>query len=470
MSDPSNVPSRSAGPSEVLTALGEDRGQRVEPGYGIYPSRRFAFLMLLPAPLLLLAVVSASVAPLALLLNGMLLGFLALDYLRSGRASELVIRRRLKRRLSLGVDNRISIELRNLSTRPLELRITDDAPPSFSIEGADQSLSLAPLEERELSYQVRPHRRGDYQFRNIQVEILGPLGLARRVFELPAEEAVKVYPNLKGVEQWRLLTRRRHLAEIGVHKIRKRGSGSEFEQLRLYNRDDEFRHINWKATARRHKPITSVYQMERSQSVVVLLDAGRRMAAWVGGLSKLDYAINASLLLAYVASVGDDNIALGVFDNDLKTWLSGRKGRMQYRRFMEQLYAYEAERVYTDYRRSFLSIAQKMTKRSLVVIFTDILDPEAGAELERAVSVFRPRHLPLVVSLRDPEMTQIAERSPQEAEQMFESLVAQEVTLERRQLCRQVKRRGVHVIDALPEDFSVSVINEYLRLKARNEL
>ncbi|MDF1662251.1 MAG: DUF58 domain-containing protein [Planctomycetota bacterium] len=445
-------------------------GLRHKPSYGIFPTRRFCMLFVLPFLLLFTTPLIPPARYLAFFLNFVFILLLAFDYRRASVARSLVVKRILKQRLSLGVKNKVSIRVSNLGRRALSIKIVDDAPPTFTIEGNDFEFQIGPGEERELDYEVTPHRRGDYEFRNLHVETLGPWNLARRVYQVASNDFVKVYPNLKGVEQWALLTRKRHLNEIGVHKIRKRGQGSEFDQLRLYTRGDEFRSINWKATARRHLPITSVYQTEKSQSVVVLLDAGRRMAAWVGGLSKLDYAINASLLLAYVASISDDNIALGVFNKDLRAWLAPRKGRMQYRRFMEQLYACEAEYCYTNYRASFLSLAQKMKKRSLVVIMTDVLDPDGAKELEQAVSIFRPRHLPLVVSLRDPSLKEIADRLPRSPEDLYETVVAQEVFLDRRRMAHDIQRRGVHTVDAAPGDFSIAVVNEYLRLKARREL
>lgn len=438
--------------------------------YSLFPTRRFAILFGIPLPFLVLAPLLPFVKPLALVINLTLIALLVVDYLRSGIAEHLIVKRRLLQRLSLGVENDIALHISHLGHRKARLKLFDDPPSTFTIKNAVFDLELEPNEERTVRYVVIPHRRGNYRFLNIHIEILGPWGLSRRIFHIEAETSVKVYPNLKGVEQWKLLTQKRHLAEIGVHKIRKRGSGMEFEHLRLYNRDDEYRSINWKATARRLKPVTSVYQTERSQSVVVLLDAGRRMAAWVGGLSKLDYAINASLLLAYVASMGDDNISLGVFNSELKTYLAPKKGRMQYRRFMEKLYACEADLVFTNYRRSFIQVTQKIKKRSLIVIMTDVLDPDGAAELERAVSIFRPRHLPLIVSLRDPSLERVAQREPLNIHEVFESVVAQEVFLDRKRMTKDIRRRGVHTIDALPDDFTIAVVNEYLRLKARNEL
>jgi uncharacterized protein (DUF58 family) len=459
-----------AAPGSAKIEQGGAAALRHKPIYGIYPTRRFCYLYGLPLCLLMITPLVPQARLFAFTLNVFYFILLVIDYRRANVSRSLIVKRILKQRLSLGVDNKITIRAANLGSRTLKMKLVDDAPSTFTIHNNNFDILLQAGQELELDYVVVPHRRGDYEFRNLHVEILGPWGLARRVYQVSASSFVKVYPNLKGVEQWALLTRKRHLAEIGVHKIRQRGEGSEFDQLRLYNRNDAFRSINWKATARRNLPITSIYQTEKSQSVVVLLDAGRRMAAWVGGLSKLDYAINASLLLAYVASVSDDNIALGVFNHDLKTWLPPRKGRMQYRRFMEKLYACEAELCYTNYRSSFLTLAQKMKKRSLVVIMTDVLDPEGAAELKQAVSIFRPRHLPLVVSLRDPALREIAERQPINASELYETVVAQEVFLDRRRMAREIQRQGVHTVDSAPEAFSVAVVNEYLRLKARREL
>jgi uncharacterized protein (DUF58 family) len=216
--------------------------------------------------------------------------------------------------------------------------------------------------------------------------------------------------------------------------------------------------------------VTADYEVERTQSILLLVDVGRRMAPWVSGLSKLDYAVNAALLLSYVASQHDDLVGLCVFSSRLRTFLAPRKGRLQHRRIMERLYGCEAELVATDYRSAFVEVASRVTRRSLVVVFTDVLDPDAAQDLQAAVGAFASRHLPLVISLRDPALEEIAERDPRTLDEAYESIVAREVHGDRRQLAIDMARRGVHVLDASPRELSIAVVNRYLALKAEQRL
>lgn len=399
--------------------------------------------------------------------DALLLAAVLLDFIRAPGARDIAIERDVDPRLSLGAENVVRLAARNLGTRPARLVLRDDYPPPFSSSEEEMRLDVGVGLENEARYRITPHRRGDERFLDIHVESTGGLGLARRAFSVAAAEPVKVYPNLLGVERMKLFARRRQLSLLGMHRVRKRGTGGEFEKLRPYAPGDEFRRINWKATARRRRPVTADYETEKSQSVLLLLDAGRRMAPWVEGLTKLDYAVNAALMLSYVASQNDDLVGLVVFSHELKTFLAPRKGRLQHRRIMERLYACEAEAAYVDYRKCFTEIASRVTKRSLVVVFTDVLDPDAAKDLEDALPLLRRRHQPLVVSLHDPGLTEIAERDPENQDELYESLVAREVYADRRRMVGEIARRGVHVLDAHPRDFSVAVVDRYLALKAR---
>ncbi len=400
-------------------------------------------------------------------LDASLLLAILLDWLRAPDARDVAVDRFVDPRLSLGAENPVRLRARNLGRRAARLVLRDDYPPPFTATTEETVLSVASGQEAESIYKVTPHRRGDERFLDIHVESTGPLGLARRAFSVAAEQPVKVYPNLLGIERMKLFARRRQLALLGLHRVRKRGSGGEFEKLRPYAPGDEFRRINWKATARRLRPVTTDFETERSQSVLLLLDAGRRMAPWVMGLTKLDYAVNAALMLSWVASQNDDLVGLAVFSHEMRSFLAPRKGRLQHRRILERLYACEAELAYVDYRRTFAEVASRVTKRSLVVIFTDVLDPDAASDLEAALPLLRRRHQPLVVSLQDPGLEEIAERDPEDRPQLYESLVAREVYEDRRRMVGEIARRGVHVLDAHPRDFSVAVVDRYLALKAR---
>jgi uncharacterized protein (DUF58 family) len=433
----------------------------------LLPTERAVLIFASATGVLLLSPIVPRIYLLVAAFDALVLLLVLADFLRAPGMGDVAVERDVEPRLSLGAENVVKIRARNLGRHAARLVVRDDYPPPFTADIEESELSVPAGDELEVRYKVTPHRRGDERFLDLHVESIGPLGLARRAFSVAASEGVKVYPNLLGVERMKLFARRNQLAQLGLHRIRKRGTGGEFEKLRPYVPGDEFRKINWKATARRGRPVTADYETEKSQSVLLLLDAGRRMAPWVEGLTKLDYAVNASLMLSYVASQNDDLVGLAVFSHEMKTFLAPRKGRLQHRRIMERLYACEAELAYVDYRRCFTEIASRVTKRSLVVIFTDVLDPDAARDLEEAIPLLRSRHQPLVVSLQDPGLEEVAERDPEDADELYESLVAREVYADRRRMVHEIERRGVHVLDAHPRDFSVAVVDRYLALKAR---
>lgn len=431
---------------------------------------------------MLLAPLWPAAAHLALGLDAALVLAAALDLALAVRPRDVEVERIVADPLSLGEENLVRLRVRSFAKAPARLALRDDPPPEFvqgGVGGEGESaratarwhaLQVAPGAEAAARYHLRPRRRGDYQFADVYVRSQGPLGLMRREAAVPAARAVRVFPNLLGIERWKLGLRRQRLEEIGLHIVRKRGSGTEFEKLRPYVLGDELRHVDWKATARRREPITRVYETERSQTVMILIDAGRRMAPWVRDLSRLDYAVNAALMLAYVASSRDDNVGLAVFADEVQAYLEPRKGARQYRRFMQALYRVEAEPTYSDYLAAFGRVRAKQKKRSLVVVFTEIGEQEALRDLVRGLAVFRPRHLPLVVALRDPSFAAIAAKTPESADEVYEKVVAREMEEERARAVRELERQGAHVIDVLPEEFSAAVVSKYIELKARGVL
>ncbi len=243
-----------------------------------------------------------------------------------------------------------------------------------------------------------------------------------------------------------------------------------FESLRDYVPDDEFRRIDWKATARRHRPVSRQYETERSQSVIVMLDAGRMMSAELEGMSKLDYAINAALMLGYAAVLRDDRVGLLVFSDVVKSYLPAAKGRHQLSKIVDELYGIEPELLEPDYGAAFRTLSLRNKRRSLVVVFTDLIDVDASEAILTYTSSLYPRHLPLCVTLQDSTLTAVAEQVPAEVGDVFEKAVAQRVLADREEALLWLRRRGVLVLDVPPAHISVEVVNRYLELKARSML
>ena len=219
---------------------------------------------------------------------------------------------------------------------------------------------------------------------------------------------VKVYPNLLDVRRYEMLARRGRLFELGLKNARRLGTGTEFERLREYMPGDDYRQVAWAATARRGKPIVVEYETERSQPIILLLDAGRLMSAPVGDLAKLDYAINTCLLLAFVATLKGDRVGLLVFADRILGYYPPRRGRAQFLSLLEALYNVQAQPVESDYAQAVEYLTRRHPRRSLDIVFTDLLDRSAGTGLVPYISRLAPRHLPMLVAVGDPAVTQRA--------------------------------------------------------------
>jgi uncharacterized protein (DUF58 family) len=429
-------------------------------------------LLLLGVTALLIA--AAMIAPLflwiALIWLILVLALLLADWGTAPSPAAWEAIRRHDDRLSLAVWNPVEIELRlRSSVRPLRVWLRDDPPATFGIADADRILAglVTAGESTILRYQLYPPRRGDYHFGDLYLRWESPLGLLRRQATIPAEEDVKVYPNLVDVKKYDLLLRKNKLWELGVRNVRLRGPGTEFERLRDYQPDDEYRHINWKATARRGQPITMEYQTERSQNLIALLDVGRLMRSPVGDVAKMDFAINAVLLLTYVAGQKGDRIGVMTFADDVQSWLAPRTGKAQFHRMLELLYKVQGQPVESDYNRAFAYLSAKQHRRSLVLVFTDLTGSVANETLVAQMMRLRRTHLPLLVTMRDPTVEALARQPVEDSIVLYRRTVAETLLHERALVLERLRNSGVLTLDVPADELSLSLINRYLEIKVR---
>ena len=444
------------------------------------------YLLLLVAPILALATVTPAAYWGAALYGLAVVALMGIDFFLSPKPADFRLSRSNDDKLSLGADNTIRMTVRyagssaitqnsrlktqNSDRRPISFVIRDEPPQGFITSEMFQRGEVAPGGSVELTYTVKPLRRGDYSFGGCNLRYRGVLGLIMRQHHYPLDAPVKVYPNLLEVRKYELLARKDQLFEIGLKNARRLGEGTEFERLREYERDDDYRRINWPATARLHRPITTDYQPERSQSVIVMLDAGRLMTAPLGPLSKLDYAINTTLLLAYVAITRGDRMGLLTFADTVTGYWEPGKGRRQFLALLEALYRVQPQQVEADYARAGAYLSTRRSKRSLVVLFTDIIDARQAGEMVRGFGRLAPRHLPLAVTMADNEVIQMAQAMPHDAQQMYEKVVAQRLLDDRATALDSLSRRGALTLDVPADKLTVSVVNKYLELKARGRL
>jgi uncharacterized protein (DUF58 family) len=380
-------------------------------------------------------------------------------------------------KLSLGAWNQISLHLANRSNRDIELQVRD-ATPAELVPRANAGQGVCPAGGAwDMTYHVFPVHRGDYHLRPVSARYLGPLGFVWRQHSTDLDDSVKVFPNILAVRTYETLLRRGLLEEIGLHSSRRWGTGTEFERLRDYTADDEFRRINWPATARRHRPIAVDYETERSQNIMLVLDAGRLMSLQVQSalttgspateLTRLDYAVNAALLLAFVVQRTGDRVGLFAFSDRPLRYAAPRPGRAQFVTLTEALYNLQAESVEADYAGGLGYLAFKESRRSLMVIFTDLAEPEAVSPLVSHAAYLGRKHLVLVVTLRDPGIDRIASLPPDSSRNVYQRAVALTVLDGREEVLRQLRQRGALTLDVSAEQLSTSVINRYLEIKAR---
>jgi uncharacterized protein (DUF58 family) len=434
------------------------------------PTTRGVLLLLIAAPIIAAATWAPELEWVAGLYVLFVLVLLALDWRRAGDVRRFEVSRQHDTKLSLGADNPIRLSVRNRNRRPATIWLRDEPPDAFRIETRILTGIVPAQSVWHGVYHVRPLRRGDYQFGNLNLRWCGPLDLTVRQARIKVAEPVKVYPNLLDVRRYDLLLRRNRLQEMGLRHTRMFGEGTEFERLREYLPDDDFRRIEWKATARRNRPVTIEYQTERSQNVIAVLDTGRMMQSPVAQIAKLDYVVNAVLLLAYVATGKGDKVGLMTFADDVTHFISPRQGRGQFYRMLESLYAVEAQPVEPDYRRALSYLALKQRKRALVVIFTDLSGGMSMQSLVSQATMLARRSLPLVVTISDPDVHTAAQQYPRHSLAVYQRAAAGRLLDERQVALDSMRRQGVLTLDVPVNQLSLAVVNRYLELKGRTLL
>jgi uncharacterized protein (DUF58 family) len=434
------------------------------------PSNRGLLVLLLSAPIIAMAEWIRGLEWLGWSYAAFVVVLFWMDWRMAGSVERFEVHRFHESKLSLGVQNQVAINVRNRARRGASFRVRDEAPEAFQIDTRTLDGSAPPGGTWKDSYYVQPLRRGDYEFGNITLRWKGPLGLIFRQGTIQAAGPVKVYPNLLDVRKYDLLLRRNRLQELGLRTTRRFGEGTEFERMREYLPDDEFRRINWKATARRHRPVTMQFQTERSQTVIAVLDTGRMMGSPVENIAKLDYAVNAVLFLGYVATGKGDRVGVMSFADDVSHYLAPRQGRGQFYRMLEVLYAVDAHQVEPDYHKALTYLAVKQRRRALVVIFTDLSSGASLNALVAQVLLLARSSLPLVVTISDPDIHAAALQEPHDSLAVYRHAAAAQMLDERQVILDTLRKRGVLTLDVPANQLSLAVINRYIELKGRTLL
>ena len=419
---------------------------------------KLALLGLVPA---VLAVAVPGLLYVTVAFDGALLLLCVADFVRSPKS--LRVEREVEAVLSSGTANPVTLHLEGDATG--ELRDTAGSGPA--LDGNRQRFTVNG--RAKLTYTVTPKHRGDLTFGPLTVRLHGPLGLCARQLTLPLQQTVKVYPDLLALSRDALRLAQAH-ADASKRIIRRPSEGREFESLREYRLGDDRRTLDWKATARRGKPMVRVHQPEKNQTVLLLLDCGRHMAGEIHGRRKLEHAVDACLRLAKVSLDQGDQVGVITFASAVRAWLPPRKGLDQLRAIAGVLYRAEASLEESDYGAALDRAFARGSRRSLVVVLTDLLDLDTSAALVKRTLMLVPRHLPLVASLLDEGLQARAREIPQTVERAYERHVAARLEDEYRLTAARLRDAGARVIRASARDFGPAAVNAYLELKARGAL
>jgi uncharacterized protein (DUF58 family) len=370
--------------------------------------------------------------------------------------------------LPVGVWSQVQVRVNNLGRRAVRLAVFDHYPPQSETEGLPQQTRISGGGFAELNYRLRPIERGDHVFGQVQVLLDSPLRLWQRSRFIGAAQAVKVYPNFAAVAKYALFATDNRLSQIGIKKHRRRGEGLAFHQLREYRAGDALRQIDWKATSRLKRLISREYQDERDQQVVFLIDCGRRMLAKDDALSHFDHALNAVLLLSYVALRQGDGVGFFAFAGPQR-FLPPRKGASAINAMLNSVYDLQPSTHAPDYALAATDLITRLKKRSLVVLITNLRDEDAE-ELRPAVALLRQQHLVVLASLQETALNQVAAQSVQNFNDALR-LAATDIYLEQRRLAHQaLKHYGVIMLDVEPAQLPVALVNRYLDIKRSGHL
>lgn len=401
------------------------------------------------------------------LVIGTLIGWILL-WPSTNRSETITARRSCSDRFSNGDENEVRITVENRLSIPVHVDIIDELPDIFQRRDVRFPVELKRGEKREIVYRLRPVRRGVYHFGRIRLFVTSPLGLVTTRVTDGQPQEVKVYPSYLMLNQYELLAAHHNLTELGIKRVRRLGHHTEFEHIKEYVRGDDYRTINWKASARRHQIMVNTYQDERSQQVYSVIDKGRIMQSAFRGMTLLDYAINASLVLSYVALRREDKVGLATFSNHFETFLPASQQAGQMQQLLESLYRQATDFGESDYSALSVHLNKHITKRSLLILYTNF-DSVVGMERQlEALKYLSSRHVVLAVFFENASLTTFAERKPRHLSDYFDQTLADKFIAEKQHVVNLLQRHGIYALLTAPERLSVDVINRYLEMKARH--
>jgi uncharacterized protein (DUF58 family) len=395
-----------------------------------------------------------------------LLDFVVLFYTKEPLKAE----RLLEDRLSNGDENKVHIAIHNRLPFKIRLRVIDELPDQFQKRDFIIKLMMLGDERKQLVYTLRPTQRGEYYFHDINLFFSTPMGLLVRRYQVHASKMIRVMPAFFSLRKYELLAHNSNMQEAGTKRLRKLGHSMEFEQIKEYIVGDDIRTINWKATARRGQLMVNNYTDERMQQVYCIIDKGRVMQMPFEGMSLLDYAINATLVLSKVALLKQDKAGLVTFADGHGDFLAAERKGGQMNLIFETLYNQQTKFLESSYEELYARVRTRITQRSLVILFSNF---ESLSSLQRQLPFIKgiaSKHLLLVVFFENTELRELTQRKADTIEQLYTKIIAEKFAYEKRLIVKELQQQGILAILSRPQDLTANTVNKYLELKARQAI
>ena len=388
-------------------------------------------------------------------------------YLLYTKGRSIVATRLCASRFSNGDDNKVQIVLENHFPFQISTNTIDEIPFQFQRRDVNFHANLKAGEHKILEYHLRPVKRGVYSFGLVRVFVKSPVALVKRRFDQGLEKEIEVYPSYLQLQKYELMAIHHHLSDLGIKKVRKIGHNIEFEHIKEYVVGDDFRTINWKATARKNELMVNLYQDEKSQQVYSLIDKGRMMQMPFDEMSLLDYAINSSLVLSNIAIKKDDKAGVITFEKGFDGFLPAGKRHDQMHLILNFLYNQSTTFGESDFSNLYIQLKHRLKRRSLLLLYTNF---ESIHSLDRQLPYFRKlsqSHLLVVIFFENTELETLINTKPEDTLGIYQKVIAEQFAHEKIQIVKTLLRHGIQAILTKPKDLSVKVINKYIELKAR---
>ncbi len=436
-----------------------------------YPNKPLVALFAVPTVLSALLMAKLDLLPLVIAFDCVIALVAFWDLFTTPGKKSFSVTRNCMRIASLQKPHPVELTVTHTGRNSKLIWVRDDVPQEFKSSPDEFTIQIKPRVRAHLHYDLSATRRGAFEMRRVYIRTRSRLGLWRRHLELPVDSSIHVYPDMQQLSKYALLARTNRLSQIGVRRTRKIGQDNEFERLRDYTLDDNYKHLDWRATARRNKLTVKDFQSSQSQRVIFLVDTGRMMSNLSSeGLSLLDHALNSMLMLSYVALQRGDSVGMIAFSDSIHSFVPPKGGMNQMNQLLHASFDRFPGLVESRYDHAFRYLSSRCQKRSLVVLMTNVIDEVNANQVHQYLGSIAGRHLPLGVLMRDHRLFDAADQGFPSGEKLFSSAAAAEILTWRHQVITALEHQGVLSVDVFPEEMTAPLVNRYLEIKARHLL